>query len=243
MLATSKSKYIICGKLTRGTFLSRPNRFTAIVKAKDEILRLHLRDPGRLTELVVLGREVIFRRIEDLKRKTKGEAIGIRSDGKWVLVNSSLHSKIAQWLVEAGYIEELKGWRIEKAEWKYGKSRIDFLTNKERERGRGLLEVKGCTLVMEGVALFPDAPTERGRRHVLELIKAKKEGLNANILFLVLRGDANIFSPYWKTDPEFLSNLVLAHKAGVNIMTYCLGFDGKALEPKKRLKLVLYQAS
>jgi len=235
------SKYIICGKLTRGTFLSRPNRFTAIVKAKDEVLRLHLRDPGRLTELVVPGREVIFRRIEDLKRKTKGEVIGIRSDGKWVLVNSSLHSKIAQWLMEAGYIEELRGWRIGKAEWKYGKSRIDFLISKGRERG--LLEVKGCTLVRKGVALFPDAPTERGRRHVLELIKAKKEGLNANILFLVLRGDANIFSPNWETDPEFSSNLVLAHKAGINIMAYCLDFDGKALEPKKRLKLVLDQTS
>jgi len=231
------SKYIVCGQLARGTFLSRPNRFTAIVKAKDEALRLHLRDPGRLTELVVPGREVIFKRIDDVSRKTKGEIIGIRSNDTWVLVNSSLHSKIARWLIEAGYIEELRGWRIERAEWKYGKSRIDFLLTKGRKRG--LLEVKGCTLVRKGVALFPDAPTKRGKRHVLELIKANEEGLNANILFLVLRGDANSFSPNWDTDPEFSRSLVLAYKAGVNIIAYCLEFDGRALEPKKELKLVL----
>ena len=233
----STSQYTIAGPLTRGTFLSRPNRFTAMIKVDDKTLRLHLRDPGRLTELLIPGREVIFRRIDDPSRKTRGEVMGIRSDGTWVLVNSSLHSKIAKWLIEADHIEELRGWNIEKAEWKYGKSRIDFLLTRVRERG--LLEVKECTLVRKGVALFPDSPTERGSRHVLELINAKKEGFNASILFLVLRGDATEFSPNWDTDPKFSRNLVLAHKTGVNVIAYCLNFNGRALEPKIRLRVIL----
>ncbi len=233
----STPKYTIAGPLVIGTFLSRPNRFTAMVKAGDEILGLHLMDPGRLTELLVQGREVIFRKVDARSRKTRGEVIGIRSDDTWVLVNSSLHSKIARWLIEAGLIEELRGWSIKKAEYKYGRSRIDFLLEKGGDRG--LLEVKGCTLVKNGIALFPDAPTQRGRRHVIELIEARREGFETSILFLVTRVGAKAFSPNWDMDPNFSSSLVQACEAGVNVMAYCLNFDGKALEPKKRLKVIL----
>ncbi len=233
------SKYIIEGPLIRGTFLSRPNRFTAVIMVNGEVLRCHLRDPGRLTELLIRGREVVLRKTEGIDRKTRGEVIGIKSNGTWALVNSSLHSKIARWLIEAGHIEELRGWSIKKTEWKYGKSRIDFLL--ERGVKKGLLEVKGCTLVRDGVALFPDAPTERGSRHVLELMNAKREGFEASMLFLVVRGDAEKFSPNWEMDPKFSRNLKRAYEAGVNVIAYCLNFDGKALEPKKKLDVVLDQ--
>ncbi|RLG41804.1 MAG: DNA/RNA nuclease SfsA [Thermoproteota archaeon] len=230
-------KYVISGPLFVGSFLSRPNRFTALLKTEEGTLRCHLRDPGRLTELLVPGRDVIFRKIEGPGRKTEGEVIGIWSGRTWVLVNSSMHSDIARWLIESNYIDELKGWSIEKAEWKYGRSRIDFLLSKEGEKG--LLEVKGCTLVKEGVALFPDAPTERGRRHVLELIRAIKENFEAFILFLVTRGDAEKFSPNWETDPEFSRALTLAQKSGIKVIAYCLDFDGRALVPKRELEVFL----
>jgi sugar fermentation stimulation protein A len=208
-----------------------------MIKLEEDIIKCHLRDPGRLTELLVRGREVILRKIVDPNRKTRGEVIGVRSNETWVLVNSSLHSDIARWLIEAGFVEELRGWSIKKAEWKYGRSRIDFLLEKGGKKG--LLEVKGCTLVENGLALFPDAPTERGRRHVLELIKAREEGFETSILFLVVRGDAEAFSPNWDMDPEFSISLVRAYEAGVKVMAYCLNFDGRALEPKRRLKLIL----
>lgn len=229
-------RYVITGSLLRGTFLSRSNRFTVLVKTAKGTLRCHLRDPGRLTELLVPGRDVIFRKVKDPNRKTRGEVIGVWSGKTWVLVNSSMHSSIARWLIKSNYIEDLKGWSIEKAEWKYRNSRIDFLLSKKEEKG--LLEVKGCTLVKEGVALFPDSPTERGRRHVLDLIKAKKEGFKAFILFLVTRGDADKFSPNWKTDPEFSKALILANKVGVKTIAYCLDFNGRTLVPKKEIEVV-----
>ena len=230
-------RYVIEGPLTKGIFLSRPNRFTALIKLEEDIIRCHLRDPGRLKELLVRGREVLFKKISDPNRKTQGEVIGIRSKGTWVLVNSSLHSEIAKWLIETGFVEELRGWSIKKAEWRYGRSRIDFLLEKRGKKG--LLEVKGCTLVKDGLALFPDAPTERGRKHVLELIKAREEGFETGILFLVVRGDAEAFSPNWDMDPEFSRSLVIAYEAGVKVMAYCLNFNGMTLEPKRRLKLIL----
>ncbi len=223
----------------RGKFVSRPNRFTALIRVGEEVWKYHLRDPGRLTELLIPGREVTLRIAERPRRKTRGEVMGIKFDGTWVLVNSSLHSDIARWLIEGGYIEALKGWRIKRREFKLKKSRIDFLLEKEGKLC--LLEVKGCTLVRGGLALFPDAPTERGRRHVLELMSARKEGYEACILFLVTREDARMFSPNWEVDSEFSKSLLIASKEGVRLISYKLGFNGSTLFPRGELEVFLRQ--
>jgi sugar fermentation stimulation protein A len=173
------------------------------------------------------------------KRKTKYDVIAVLSEGIWVLINSGFHSDLAQQLIESGLISEFEGYKVEKREYTYGKSRLDFLLTSPE--GCILLEVKGCTLVGDGHAKFPDAPTERGKRHLEELIKARSHGLNAAVLFIIPREDAEIFSPNWEMDPKFSQTLQDAQKQGVHIIAYSFQTANKnnnlALVPKKRIKV------
>jgi sugar fermentation stimulation protein A len=212
-----------------GIFIERPNRFTVIFEADGMIEKAHLRDPGRLKELLLPKAPLLLRPAQNLtKRKTKYDVIAVESEGIWVLINSGFHSDLAAELIESGIIPELSSYNIEKREYTYGKSRIDFLLNDERKKGKKapenenklLLEVKGCTLVEDGYAKFPDAPTTRGKRHLEELIKAKKEGMNSAVLFLIPREDAQIFSPNWEMDGEFSSTLEQAEHSNVLIIAY-----------------------
>jgi sugar fermentation stimulation protein A len=228
------------GNLIKGTFQERPNRFTVIFEHKRCEEKAHLRDPGRLRELLLPGADLLLRPAQNnVKRKTKYDVIAVWSEGIWVLINSGFHSDLAQELLESGLISEFEGYKVEKREYTYGKSRLDFLlTGKE---GTLLLEVKGCTLVEKGHAKFPDAPTERGKRHVEELTKARQQGLNAAVLFIIPREDAEIFSPNWEMDPPFSLALQHAQEEGVHIIAYSFRMiykkDSLTLNPLKRIKL------
>jgi sugar fermentation stimulation protein A len=233
--------------LMEGTFKERPNRFTVIFEAKGELEMAHLRDPGRLKELLFPGARLLLRPAQNLaNRKTKFDVIAVWSKGIWVLINSGFHSDLAGELIESGSIDELSGYEVEKREYTFGKSRIDFLLkssgNKvEESMNKMLLEVKGCTLVEEGQARFPDAPTLRGKKHLEELIKAKNEGINSAVLFIIPRGDAKIFSPNWEMDPDFSTTLKQAEKENVLIIAYSftLNYHKKKLElkPLKKVKV------
>lgn len=203
-----------------GTFRERPNRFTVKFDQGKKTELAHLRDPGRLTELLQPNVKLLLRPAQNAaNRKTKYDVLAVLHEDRWVLINSGFHSDIAQELIESGVINEFKGYSIEKREYTYRKSRLDFLlSNGEDEKL--LLEVKGCTLVEEGLAKFPDAPTLRGKRHVEELIKAKKEGFNSVVLFLIMRDDATGFSPNREMDPDFSNTLKLAQEIGVKIIVY-----------------------
>jgi sugar fermentation stimulation protein A len=109
-------------------------------------------------------------------------------------------------------------------EYHYGNSRIDFLLKND---AKCLLEVKGCTLIKDGMALFPDAPTGRGRKHIEELIEAKKDGYRAAILFLIMRKDAMAFAPNEGMDPRFTESLKNAFDTGMGILLYAIEFDGR----------------
>ena len=137
------------------------------------------------------------------KRKTKYDVIAVLIENIWVIINSGLHSDIAAELIKSNLMTEFEDYSIEKREYTYGKSRLDFLLSNDNEKM--LMEVKGCTLVDEGLAKFPDAPTTRGKRHLEELIRAKSEGLNAAVLFWVMSEDAVKFTPNWEMDPDFSS--------------------------------------
>jgi len=191
--------------LKGGRLVDRPNRFTLRVLTPSGVRRCHLRDPGRLTELMVPGAPVVLFDRPLRGRKTDCEVFLIWR-GVWTVVNSGLHSDLAE---EVFHALGLKG--EVKREVKFGDSRVDFLV------GDTLVEVKGCTLVRDGLALFPDAPTERGRRHVLNLIRALNSGYKAMVLFLVMRPDARNLSPNWETDPGFSEALVKAVEAGVEV--------------------------
>lgn len=219
---------MIIRDLIKVEFRSRPNRFVVEFQSPELGVDLaHLHDPGRLTELLYPGAVLFIRRAANPNRKTHYDVIGCVKDGECVLINSAFHSDIAQELIESGQIKELVDYSIVRREFTYGDSRLDFLlNNNERDM---LLEVKGCTLVIDNHAKFPDAPTIRGTRHLNELIHAhESDGYESTVLFLILKSDAEIFSPNNSTDPDFTAALKKAYDCGVNIVPYV--FNIKRIE-------------
>lgn len=226
--------------LIEGKFQERPNRFTVVFERDKTVEKAHLRDPGRLKELLLPQARLILRpALNPANRKTKYDVIAVWSEGIWVLINSGFHSDLAAELIESRIIYELSDYEIEKREYTFGKSRIDFLLSNKSHKM--LLEVKGCTLVEQGRAKFPDAPTERGKRHLEELIKAKNQELSAAVLFIIPREDPEIFSPNWEMDLEFSQTLQHAEENNVQIVAYSflLIYDKKELilKPLKRVEV------
>jgi sugar fermentation stimulation protein A len=175
----------------------RPNRFVVVTQSGRVC---HVHDPGRLKELLFPGNRILVRRAVG-KRKTDCQVTAAWGGSDWVVVDSSVHSAIARHFLPEDSSSEVE----------VGDSRLDFAFDDT------YVEVKGCSLVRDGVALFPDAPTERGRKHVEELIRLKSEGHNALILILVMRPDAKCFSPNFETDPKFSDAFLRALKAGVEV--------------------------
>ena len=209
-MTTEKLPIFEIPNLKKGTFLTRPNRFVSEIEYKGKVDTAHVHDPGRLKELLIKGAEVLF---TNSNGKLKYYIKAVKAGNEWVLIDSAQHSKIALKVFE--YMPEFSKVKEIKKEVKVGKSRIDFLLD-------GVpLEVKGCSLVKEGLALFPDAPTERGTRHVGEIIEH-----NGIIMILVLR-EAKKFSPNWETDPDFSQKLSEAREKGIPIIPVRISFDGK----------------
>ncbi|TFF63854.1 MAG: DNA/RNA nuclease SfsA [Promethearchaeota archaeon] len=198
--------------LKKGTFLVRHNRFAGEIKYDNVIESAHIHDPGRLEELLNPGVDVLF---TDSRGKLTYYIKAVKKEGEWILLDSALHSKIARCLFPL--IPQLSIKKEIKSEVKLGESRIDFTLD-------GVpLEVKGVSLVKDDTALFPDAPTKRGTRHVKEIIK--HDGI---ILFLVFR-KAERFAPNFKMDPKFANALKKARKQGILIIPTQLSFDGKTV--------------
>ncbi|MEJ2248748.1 MAG: DNA/RNA nuclease SfsA [Candidatus Lokiarchaeota archaeon] len=198
--------------LKKGIFLFRHNRFAGEIKYKNKIKSAHIHDPGRLKELLEKGAEVLFTYSNG---KLTYYLKAIKKENEWILIDSSLHSRLAQKIFP--YIPALSNLNNVKKEVKIGESRIDFVVDDIP------LEVKGVTLVKDGIALFPDAPTKRGTRHVNEIIKN-----NGILLFLVFR-KAFKFAPYFKMDPKFSTALKEAVKKEITIIPAQLSFNGKTI--------------
>lgn len=181
---------------------------------------VHIHDPGRLAELLRPGAKVCLR----AKRhgKTRFYVVCTEAWDGPVLIDSAVHNRIARWLVEEGLV--FPGHVVESVEPRYGRGRLDLLL-RSPNGGRVLVEVKGVTLCRGGLALFPDAPTQRGARHMEELIRAVSEGFGAAVLFLVLRRCAERFSPNWELDRRFSEALTRAARSGVTIVAYKVVLD------------------
>jgi len=193
-----------------------------------------------MQELLTPGTEVILREVLREKRKTSYDLIGVFYEGQRVSVDSRVPNKLVLEALRNRDIEEFSEYDIIKPEHGYGHTRFDFyLTNKHE---RCLLEVKSCTLVKDGVALFPDAKTERGRRHVTDLMRAKKEGYRACVLFIVQRTDAQVFSPNDETDPEFGRILRDAVVEEVEVYAYQSEFTGDRITLKGKVRVELQSA-
>ena len=205
--------------LLKGVFISRPNRFSAMLQVPEGQIACHLHDPGRLTELLLPGAEVIFREATSLDRKTRFDIVAVKKGGYWVVVDSRIPNQVFRSMLEKRVLD----YQIIKQEYAFGNSRIDFLLEKEGEKI--LVEVKGCSLCVGGTALFPDAPTARGRRHIIELEKWNSLGLKSMLFFVVFCPDALSVSPNEVTDPDFSDALRSAVGKGLRAEAAKAVFD------------------
>ena len=210
-------KLIMIKSDTEGIFIKCVNKFLAIVEIEKEE-KVHVHDPGRLEKILFPGNRILLRKAGNKTRKTKWDVIAARYKNEWVFANSSYHEKIAESILNRRLI--LKAEKIKK-EYRYLDSRIDFLIDEKL-----LLEVKGCTLEENGIALFPDAPTARGRRHLAALLHAVKEGYNAAILFLVFV-PADCFTPNEDIDADFAKLFYMAVDSGIKVYVIRLKYDGE----------------
>lgn len=228
----------IKGRLCRGVFLERPNRFLVMVKIEEAVVSSFLPNPGRLGELLFPGSEVLLSEVSVKRhRKTKYDLIGVILDDQVVSVDTRVPNRLVLEALRNRELDEFLEYNVIRPEYRYSHSRIDFFLANDVERC--LLEVKSCTLVVEGVAIFPDAPTERGRRHLSELIKAKREGWRACILFVVQRSDAQRFAPNDATDPAFGALLRKAVKEGIEIYAYVARFIGHKIMLNGKIEVEL----
>jgi|Deesub1362B_J571_1020462.scaffolds.fasta_scaffold02671_5 sugar fermentation stimulation protein A len=206
-----------------GEYLSRPNRFSLWVALDGARELVHLPNPGRLLEVLAPGRRILLRAAASPLRKTRFTAVGADLDGMLVSLDSTLPNRFFPQALAQGLIPPLVGWQLLKREPRLGAGRADFLLRKGRERA--LVEVKSVTWVEQGVALFPDAPTLRGRRHLEELAQAAGEGMEAWVVFVVQRPDAWAFGPS-PLDLKFGAALRRALAAGVRTCALVCSFDG-----------------
>lgn len=205
--------------LHEGRFVERPNRFLTVVELEGRRVEAHLPDPGRLKELLLPGARVWVRPADSPNRKTAFTLTLVEAPtGELVSLVTTLPNRLVEEALRAGSLAELRGWAIERAEYTWGDSRFDFLL--VRDGRRLLLEVKSVTLVEEGRALFPDAVTARGARHVRELIAARQEGWETAVLFVVQRRDAESVTAARSIDPGFADALAAAREAGVRLLAY-----------------------
>jgi len=191
----------------RARFLKRPNRFLIQCKWKGRILSAFLPNPGRLRELLFPGRIIhLVREEEPLDRKTLYTAVAVDREGQPIMLHTHRTNEVARTLLQERKIPGLENARIVRSEIRVGRSRFDFLLKQGNQDI--LLEVKSCTLVGERVAMFPDAVTERGARHLKELAKISEKGVRAVFLFIVHWPFAKIFMPDFHADLNFSQTLL-----------------------------------
>ena len=209
-----------------GVFVRRINRFTAEVLIDGEPEIVHVKNTGRLQELLVPKAKVTLQKSLNMNRKTAYDLISVyKPKLKWVNIDSlAPNALMKQQFMSLNY-------DFVKAEYTYGDSRIDFYMESNGERF--LTEVKGCTLADDlhpGIGLFPDAPTERGVKHLQELTKAAKEGCHCSIAFVIQMNGIHRVLPNETAQPEFKEALVKAAKAGVQIVCYSCHVEADSIK-------------
>lgn len=198
-------------EITTGWFIDRPNRFIAHVEIDGHEETVHVKNTGRCRELLKPGVAVCLEVSDNPRRKTKYDLISVFKENLgWVNIDSQAPNRVVrEWL-------EKQDYDLIKPEYKYGDSRIDFYM--EKDGRKYLMEVKGCTLEIDGIGYFPDAPTQRGVKHLQELTRASGEGYECTAAFVIQMEGVTEVRPNIKTHPQFGQALEEAEAAGVRIM-------------------------
>lgn len=206
------------GKIVHGKLHRRVNRFIAEVFIHGKKEAAHIKNTGRLTELLQPDADVRLEVSDNPNRKTKYSLIAVCKNDIWVNIDSQAPNTVVLEAITAGKVKELGMLNTVKREVPFGDSRFDLYFEKGNESG--FIEVKGVTLEKNGVALFPDAPTLRGTKHILELAKAVQKGYSGTILFVVQMKGCSTFTPNKEMDKTFTEALLKAVEQGVQILAY-----------------------
>ena len=198
-------------EIVDGILVDRPNRFIAYVEVNGAVETVHVKNTGRCRELLLPGTAVRLEVSDNQKRKTKYDLVAVhKQELGWVNMDSQAPNKVVgEWLAKQGY-------DYIKPEFTYGKSRIDFYMEKGEQKY--LMEVKGCTLEVDGIGYFPDAPTERGVKHLHELAQAQQAGYQCAVAFVIQMEGITEVRPNVSTQPEFGTALAEAKAAGVRVL-------------------------
>lgn len=221
--------------ITKARFLSRPNRFCAICEIDGEKTVCHVKNTGRCRELLIEGAEVFLEKSSNPLRKTAYDLIAVMKNGRCINMDSfAPNIAVGEWLKKGGLIESPD---LVKSECTYKNSRFDFYI--EKEHRRIFAEVKGVTLEKDGVVMFPDAPTERGVKHLNELMECVKDGYEAYVIFVVQMSDVRYFTPNSETHKAFADTLKECSKKGVNIICVDCEVTPYTMNIKNNVKIIL----
>lgn len=219
-------------------FIKRPNRFIAHVKIDGEEQIVHVPNTGRCKEILTEGTTVVLAEGKNINRKTKYDLIAGYKKDKLINIDSQVPNAVVEEALKNKKISFLKKYIIIEREKFFGASRFDFkLSNHKGEEY--YLEVKGVTYENQGHCMFPDAPTDRGKKHLLELIEVVKTGRGAGVLFLIQLNKAKSFSPYEDMDKNFAEALRLASENGVDILVYDCTVGEDSIELHKKIQVIL----
>jgi len=210
---TRKAVCMKYANMIPGFFLARPNRFIAHVEIDGQTEVVHVKNTGRCRELLPVGAEVWCQKSDNPSRKTKYDLITVKKGRRLINMDSQAPNLAAKEWLSSGGLGKIENLR---AETKHGDSRFDFSFTKDGKTC--FLEVKGVTLESDGICAFPDAPTERGAKHLRGLAEAAKEGCGAYVLFVIQMADVKYLHPNDATDPEFGKALRQAAANGVEVL-------------------------
>lgn len=226
--------------IIKASFIKRPNRFVAYCEVAGQKEKVHVKNTGRCRELLVPGATVYLEEGQNPNRKTKYSLVAVEKGKLLINMDSQAPNQVVEEGLKEGKIT-LPGIdepiSLIKREKTYGRSRFDFYIETAKEKI--FMEVKGVTLEEEGIVRFPDAPTERGIKHIEELIEAARSGYKAFILFVVQMAEAKYFTPHEIRHPEFADALRRAKKSGVGILAYTCQVTEESLAISEALPIRL----
>ncbi len=226
---------MIYKNIREAKFLNRPNRFIAHIEIDGREEICHVKNTGRCKELLTENATVFVQEADNPSRKTRYDLIGVIKGDRMINMDSQIPNKVfREWAQSSRYFGDIKLLRGEKT---FENSRFDFYI--ETETDKIFVEVKGVTLEEDGVVLFPDAPTERGVKHINELCRCVEEGYKAYIFFIIQMDNVKYFTPNRKTHPAFADALKTAAEKGVNIIALDCKVTQDSIAANSFIKTVL----
>ncbi|MBC2582850.1 DNA/RNA nuclease SfsA [Clostridium sp. DJ247] len=227
---------VIHKNIIKAEFIRRPNRFQGYVKINGDETLVHVPNTGRCKEILIPGCTVLLREENNPMRKTRYDLIAGYKGNKLINIDSQIPNKVVEEALVNKKIEELANYENIEREKVFGNSRFDFKLS-DRYGRECYLEIKGVTLEDSGRTMFPDAPTERGTKHLLELVEARKQGKDAAVLFLIQMSEVTSFSPHDEMDKAFGEALRYADNNGVNVLAYDCEVSENSITLKNRVEV------